>query len=197
MDKSLIYNNLTTKTLARKIEVYDTIDSTQTELKRRKEVYDGLLIIAESQTNGSGTHGRKWYTETKNKNIAMSFVLIPNDNIAKFDTLTILIAKCIVKAFKSIYNIDLKIKHPNDIVYNKKKIGGILTQTSLKGEIVSEIFVGIGINVLQEDFNDEIKDIASSIYNEFNIKCNREKIIAEFFNIFEPEYIKLMEETYE
>ena len=108
MDKSLIYNNLTTKTLARKIEVYDTIDSTQTELKRRKEVYDGLLIIAESQTNGSGTHGRKWYTETKNKNIAMSFVLIPNDNIAKFDTLTILIAKCIVKAFKSIYNIDLK-----------------------------------------------------------------------------------------
>ena len=62
------------------------------------------------------------------------------------------------------------------------------------GEIVKKLYIGIGINILQQNFNFNIENVASSILNEFNIECNREKIIVGFFNIFEKEYLKLLED---
>ena len=117
----------------------------------------------------------------------------PNTNISKFEYITVIIAICIVKTFKKLYNINLDIKYPNDIVINSKKIGGILTETKVIGQNVKELYIGIGLNILQKGFRENIKDIASSIINEFNIKCIREDIISEFFNIFEYEYLKLLE----
>ena len=193
MNKIHIKNNLKTKFIGQDIVVLDIIDSTQDEIKRRENLGNGTVIIAENQTKGKGTHGRVWYTETTGKNIAMTFVLFPNTHISKFEDITVLIAKCIVKTFKKLYNINLDIKYPNDIVINSKKIGGILTETKVIGQNVKELYIGIGLNILQEEFNEDIKDIASSIINEFNIKCIREDIISEFFNIFENEYLKLLE----
>lgn len=194
MNKIHIKNNLETTFLGQNIIIFDTIDSTQDEIKRRNDLKNGTVIIAENQTKGKGTHGRKWYTETSGKNIAMTFVLFPNVHISKFKDITVIIANCIVKTFKKLYNINLDIKYPNDIVINFKKIGGILTETKVIGQNVKELYIGIGLNILQEDFNKDIVDIASSIINEFNIKCIREDVIAEFFNIFEVEYLKLLEE---
>lgn len=194
MNKIHIKNNLETTFLGQNIIIFDTIDSTQDEIKRRNYLKNGTVIIAENQTKGKGTHGRKWYTETSGKNIAMTFVLFPNVHISKFKDITVIIANCIVKTFKKLYNINLDIKYPNDIVINFKKIGGILTETKVIGQNVKELYIGIGLNILQEDFNKDIVDIASSIINEFNIKCIREDVIAEFFNIFEVEYLKLLEE---
>lgn len=193
MNKIHIKNNLKTKFIGQDIVVLDIIDSTQDEIKRRENLGNGTVIIAENQTKGKGTHGRVWYTETTGKNVAMTFVLFPNTHISKFEDITVLIAKCIVKTFKKLYNISLDIKYPNDIVINSKKIGGILTETKVIGQNVKELYIGIGLNILQEEFNEDIKDIASSIINEFNIKCVREDIISEFFNIFENEYLKLLE----
>ncbi len=193
MNKENIKRNLNTSFLGQDIIVFDTIDSTQDEIKRRDDLRNGTVVIAESQTKGKGTHGRVWYTENSYKNIAMTFVLFPNDNISKFEDITVIIAKCIVKTFKKLYNINLDIKYPNDIVINSKKIGGILTETKVIGQNVEKLYVGIGLNILQEEFNTDIKNIASSIINEFKIKCVREDIISEFFNIFEREYLRLLE----
>lgn len=196
MNKDIIIENLNTRSLGSKIIVYDAIDSTQDEI-RRLNPESGTVIIAEEQSKGKGTHGRIWHTGNSGKNIALSFILYPNCDISKIANITIIIAKCIVETFKKLYNIELNIKYPNDIVYNGKKIGGILTQTRLRGKIVKNLYVGIGLNILQQQFNTEIIDIATSIKKEFNIDCNREKIIATFFNLFEKEYLKLVEETYE
>ncbi len=193
MNKIHIKNNLKTKFIGQDIVVLDIIDSTQDEIKRRDNLENGTVIIAENQTKGKGTHGRVWYTDTSGKNIAMTFVLYPNTHISKFEDITVIIARCIVKTFKKLYNINLDIKYPNDIVINSKKIGGILTETKVIGQNVKELYIGIGLNILQKGFRENIKDIASSIINEFNIKCIREDIISEFFNIFEYEYLKLLE----
>lgn len=193
MNKIHIKNNLKTKFIGQDIVVLDIIDSTQDEIKRRDNLENGTVIIAENQTKGKGTHGRVWYTDTSGKNIAMTFVLYPNTHISKFEDITVVIARCIVKTFKKLYNINLDIKYPNDIVINSKKIGGILTETKVIGQNVKELYIGIGLNILQKGFRENIKDIASSIINEFNIKCIREDIISEFFNIFEYEYLKLLE----
>ena len=89
-----------------------------------------------------GTHGRKWYTDEAN-NIAFSFFVETNCKLEKIEGITVEIAETIIEVLKKMYGIKLQIKFPNDIVYNDKKIGGILTQTKLKGDIIKYIVVGI------------------------------------------------------
>lgn len=104
--------------------------------------------------------------------------------------MTIEIAETVIETFQKVYDIQLEIKKPNDIVKNGKKIGGILTETKLNGNLVKEIVVGIGINTNQEKFNKDINDIASSIQNEFGTIVDNSKIITEFCNLFEKKLIK-------
>lgn len=196
MNKNQILENLNTKILGKNIIIYDIVDSTQEEIKK-KDYPNGTVIISEFQKNGRGTHNRTWYTGDKYNNIALTFVLYPNCNIEKLKNITIIIAECVVKTFKKLYNIQLEIKYPNDIVYKKKKIGGILTQAKTSGSKVEVLYIGIGLNVLQKEFNKEINDIATSVLKEFGIECKREEIIATFFNFFEEEYFSLTEENYE
>ena len=136
-----------------------------------------------------GTHGRKWYTDEAN-NIAFSFFVEMNCNIKKLDKFTTEIAETLLEIFFNEYNIKLQIKEPNDIVYNGKKIGGILTETKCQGEIVKYIVVGVGINTNQEKFANEIKEIATSIKNEFKIEVDNSKIISKFCNLIEQKIIK-------
>ena len=100
------------------------------------------LFLQKFKTMECGTHGRTWHTDEEN-NIAFSFYINLDCNIKKIEGLTIEIAEIILEVFKRLYNIELQIKEPNDIVINGKKIGGILTQTKLNGEIVKYIVVGI------------------------------------------------------
>lgn len=166
---------------------YRKIDSTQLEIWRRIEankIDNKTVVIADIQTNGKGTHGRKWYTDEVN-NIAFSFFRQINCEIDKLDGLTTEMAQIILDIFKELYQVNLQIKLPNDIFYNDKKVGGILSETKVSGNIVKYIVVGIGINTCQTEFDTEIKNIATSIKNEFGIDVERMKIIEEFCNRFE------------
>lgn len=136
---------LTTKFLGRNVIYYPEIDSTQLEVWRRLEegnIENGTIIMAEKQTKGKGTHGRKWYTEEAN-NIAFTFFLEANCKVRKLEGITVMIAKILVQVFQELYRIDLEIKFPNDLVYQGKKIGGILTETKIVGEIVKYMVIGI------------------------------------------------------
>ena len=162
------FENLLTKFIGRNIFYYETIDSTQKEAWRKIEnnnIENGSLIITNIQTSGIGTHGRVWHTE-KNNNIAFSTVLFPNCDISKLDNLTYDIAEILVEIFKKMYQIDIDIKLPNDLIINNKKVGGILTETKLQGNRVKDLVIGIGINTNQNEISEEIKDISTSIKNE-------------------------------
>lgn len=187
--------NLKTKFLCKDYYYFEKLDSTQNEIWRRvnsKNIKTGCLIQAESQSNGQGTHGRIWYTEKNN--IAFSFYVKMNCDLKKLDDITYEIAQVIVNIFKDMYNVALEIKLPNDIFYNNKKIGGILTQTKCVGEMVRDLVIGIGINTSQKDFNAEIKDIATSIKNEFKIDINSQDFISEFCNRFENKILERIED---
>lgn len=184
--------NLNTKIIGQNIIYYETIDSTQKEIWRRIEknnIENGSLIIADTQSQAIGTHGRVWHTE-KNNNIAFSLVIFPNCDIKKLDNLTYEIAECLVAVFKKIYKIDIDIKLPNDLIINNKKVGGILTETKLQGNIVKNLVIGIGINTNQNEVAEEIKNISTSIKNEFDIKVNNYEVISQFCNDFEQIVIK-------
>ena len=178
--------------LGRKTTYFEEIDSTQLEIERRikeNNIQNGEMVVAELQTNGMGTHGRTWYSEEKN-NIAFSFFIDAGCKIEQLDGFTNEIAETVVQTFDDLYNIKLDIKNPNDIIYNNKKLGGILTETKVSADKVKHIVVGIGINTNQEKFNKNIEEIASSIKNEFNIDVDNKKVINKFCDLFEDKLIK-------
>ena len=187
------FKELTTNFLGRNVIYYKEIDSTQLEILRKiNNLTNGAIIMADIQTNGKGTHGRVWHTSEKN-NIAFSFVIYPNCNVRKLEGITKEIAETLVLAIKNIYNIELNIKHPNDIVYNNRKIGGILTQDKLNGEIVKYIVIGIGINTVQTEFPKEIENYYIHDMPLLKREVDRIKIITEFCNLFEQ---KLLERSH-
>ena len=181
---------LKTKKLGRNLMCFEVLESTQKKAKTLKKPIDGTLIISENQTDGVGTHDRKWYTGN-GQNSAMSFVLMPECNIKKIQNITIILAKCLAEVLGEFCDVQAEIKEPNDLYYNGKKVAGILTETVCKGEIVKKIYVGIGLNVNQESFPGNLGEIATSLKIEFGKEFDREKIIVEFLNEFEGEYDKL------
>ena len=188
----MLLKTLKTDFLGRNCIYYKQIDSTQTEIYRlikTNSITNGELVIADIQTKGVGTHGRIWHTDEA-ENIAFSFYIKTNCNIKKLDGLTLEIANIIVQIFKEKYNINLQIKEPNDIIFNNKKLGGILTETKIVSEVVKYIVVGIGINTNKQNFTEDIKTLATSIKKEFNIQVNTQDFIVEFCNRFEKEIIK-------
>lgn len=184
--------NLNTKYIGKNVIHYDTIDSTQKEIWRqieRNSIENGTIIVADAQTSGIGTHGRIWHTE-KTNNIAFSLVIFPNCDISNLNNLTYEIAEILVNVFKKLYEIDIDIKLPNDLMINNKKVGGILTETKLQGNMVKDLVIGIGINTNQKESSEEINDISTSIKNEFGVVINNYSIISEFCNILERKIIE-------
>ena len=179
--------NLTTKFLGRNTIYFKSIDSTQSEIWRlieKNNIQNGTLVMADKQTNGQGTHGKKWYTDKEN-NIAFSIEIEPNCKVQQLDGITKEIAQIIVEIMLKMYGIKLNIKEPNDLYINNKKVGGILTQTKVIGNVVQYLVIGIGINTSQRIFTEEISKIATSIKKEFNVNVNVEDFIANFCNEFE------------
>ncbi len=177
-----------TKEIGKKIEYFEQIDSTHKYAKKIaiENEENGKIIIADMQTAGIGTKGRTWYSG-KAKNIAMSIILKSKTTIKQLEGLTIKIANCMKKSIYELYNIDLNIKEPNDLLLNTKKICGILTEISTIGEKINYLIISIGFNVNEDNFSTEIKDIATSLKSEFKRDFTREEIIIKFIENLEKE----------
>lgn len=182
------------KYIYKDIKYFHTLESTQIlakDLVRSNKVNENTLIITDNQTSGIGTKGRKWFSDDEN-NITMSIVVFPKCNIEDIKDITIKIANCIVDAIYELYKIELKIKYPNDLLLNDKKICGILTESNSYENKVNHIIIGIGFNVNQVDFNNETINIATSFKKEFKYDFNKEEILIEILTKLENELINII-----
>jgi BirA family biotin operon repressor/biotin-[acetyl-CoA-carboxylase] ligase len=193
MNSKELEQKLNTKILGKRVDYYESIDSTHLEAKRRddSQIEDGLIIFADSQTGGIGTHSRKWYTGN-DENLSFNLILLPNCNLLKIENLTVNLAKCIVLAIKELYEIETTIKEPNDVYLNQKKIAGIITESTTKGDIVKKIYIGIGINVNQSYFPGTLKEKATSLKNELGNDIDRIELFAKIIENIEEEYFKIL-----
>lgn len=165
--------------------ILDKIDSTNEYAKRIvKDVDENVLIIANSQTNGRGTHGRNWYSE-EGQNILMSFLIKDIKDYKRIDGITLEIGKIIHEILSSKFDLNFEIKLPNDILCNGKKICGILCESSITNNKINYLIIGIGLNVNQTDFNEEIKDIATSLKNELEYDIDKKWLIERINNKIE------------
>lgn len=181
------------KLIGKRIEHFENLPSTHQYAKSLKdeEIEDGMVIVAENQTSGIGTHERKWIAQ-KGKNLTFNIILLPNCEVEKIKNLTIILAKCIVKTLDKLYNIKAQIKEPNDVILNKRKLAGILTESVSQGNKIKKIYIGIGINVNQESFDGELENIATSLKKEYKKDFSKEEILKKFLEVFEDEYLKLL-----
>ena len=168
-----------TKIIGKKIEYYKEIESTHLYAKTiaENEENNGKVLLAEVQTGGIGTKGRSWYTG-EGKNLAVTIILHPKVKVGKLDNLTVEIAKKIKEAIYELYGYELKIKKPNDLMFNNKKICGILTEIHTQGEKIKYLLISFGFNVNEDEFSEETKDIATSLKNETQKEFNREEILC-------------------
>jgi len=133
----------------------NAIDSTNTFLKQlaTSEVVENFTVVsAEHQTKGKGQRGSEWLIESgKNLTFSVLYTKIPNLQINLF-TLNVIVALSVVEGLQNVSSKEFKIKWPNDILAENKKIAGILIENSIKSQTEVQSIIGIGINVNQENF---------------------------------------------
>ena len=178
--------NAKTKKIGKKIEYFKEIESTHLYAKKIAENEDneGKILLAEVQTGGIGTKGRSWYTGY-GKNIALTLILHPKCRIDKLDNITTEIAEKIRDAIYELYGYELKIKKPNDLMFNNKKICGILTEVHTQGENIKYLLISFGFNVNEDEFSSETKEIATSLKKETGKEFEREEIIVKIIEKLE------------
>jgi len=141
-----IIQDLKTELIGKRVYYFEEIDSTQNFAQQialdKKE--DGTIIIAERQTAGRGRLERKW-TSPKG-GIWFSVIIHPKFDISTSTLVPIAGAVALSKSIKSILNIDVSVKWPNDITMDGKKVAGMLVDASIQANNIDYLILGIGIN---------------------------------------------------
>ena len=167
----------------------DEIDSTNTRAKLEAEqgAPAWTLVVADKQISGKGRRGRS-FDSPSGVGIFMTLILKPDFNPNQASMITLISGMAVCRGIKEATGLDTQIKWPNDIVIHGKKVCGILTEMSAEMECINYIVVGIGINVNNQDFPEEIAKIATSIRLETKQQANRSDIIACVIKHFKQYY---------
>lgn len=199
MSQSEIVSRLSTKWAGRKLYYFDVTGSTNNDAKRLAEEGDphGTVVVADIQNAGKGRRGRKWQTLP---GTALSFTLLlrPEFSPDKASMLTLVMALSVAEAVENVTGTEASIKWPNDIVMNKKKICGMLTEMTMTPEMeeIQYIVVGAGINVNNgsiEEFEEEIRTSATSLKIETGQQIDRAGLLEKVLVRFEENYETFLE----
>lgn len=169
------------------IYIYKTTSSTNEVAKKLalSGAKHGTVVISEEQTQGKGRMGRSFYSPA-NTGIYMSIILRPTLTAMDSVLITTSSSVAICDAIHKVTGIECQIKWINDIYINNKKIGGILTEASTNFEsgTIDYLILGIGINFNnpKDDFPDNLKEIAGSLYKGNSNGINRNMLCAEILN---------------
>lgn len=185
--------SLTTKQIGRKIHFFETTRSTNLAAATFAEqgAEHGTLIVADQQTAGKGRMERKWFSPAK-RNIYASLILRPQvSDPMHLATLPILSGFVIVESIAHLFpQLDPKIKWPNDIWIQEKKLCGILCEMQIQGNKTPVIILGIGINInfSSDLLPKELLSTATSLQIETGHLCSRPELLSMILNTFEPLY---------
>lgn len=161
------------------ITVFDTLPSTNTHLLAlgRAGAPEGRVILAETQTAGRGRMGRSFFSPA-GSGIYLSLLLRPR--VFDAGRLTTLAAVVTANAISRVCGIEVGIKWVNDLLFNKKKLCGILAEGSV-GEFA---VIGIGLNVKRSAFPPELSDVATSLEDILGQAPDRNLLVAEILRGF-------------
>lgn len=187
LDKETILSALKTKEFGRNLLMFDEVTSTNIIAKENSKFPEGTVFLAESQTNGRGRLGREWKS-AKGEGLWFSILLKPDILPDRVSLITLVAGMAVCRALGNKYFI----KWPNDIVADGKKVCGILTELS-DGNVIC----GIGINVNHEDFPEDLRVKATSMYLQSGIQYERNILFADILNEFEKLYAEFKDRGFD
>lgn len=188
MNIDLLNEKLVETGLLDKVIYYEELESTNLYAKNHiNSISENTIVLTSFQTKGTGRFGKEWNSSRNNN---LSFTLIKNsdlrvDEIHYMNFYSSYILFLTVNHFISGYkDYELNLKWPNDILLNKKKIAGLLLEIRDLNKYLKKFIIGIGLNINQNDFPDEIKNKATSLKNETKSEYFPELILIKFIELF-------------
>ncbi|KZX10717.1 biotin--[acetyl-CoA-carboxylase] ligase [Methanobrevibacter filiformis] len=195
---SNIKDCLKTETIGKEIFYFKEVNSTNSVAKflAKNGTDDGAVVLSEVQLNGKGRRGKKW--ESPSGGVWLSIILKPKISPSKASLITLATGVVVAKTLKAM-GVDAKIKWPNDILINNKKVCGILTEAHANYKSVDYVIVGIGIdtNLNLDILPPIIKEGTTSLKKELKKDIDDNEIIYTFLNEFELMYEKFQKEKFE
>ena len=188
---SLVEANLTTRLLGREIEYLPFTDSTNDdlwELHETREAAEGQVVVTDRQRAGRGRGGRPWFSGP-DLGLPFSVLLNPEAPKQQWGLLALAMGVAVVDALSTVAGVQARLKWPNDIMHEGKKLGGILAETRAAGAGIAAV-IGVGLNVNEQvtDFPEEFHASASSVRMICGAPVQRELLLAAILNQFETLY---------
>ena len=147
---------------------------------------DGTVVLAEEQTKGRGRFDRAWVSPA-GQNLYLTLIMRPS--LARLRSLSIVSPLAVALAVEDATDLAPRIKWPNDVLINGRKLSGVLIESEVRGQSVEYALLGIGINVnFDVEQSAEIANIATSLKRELGRETSREDLLADVLNRFEQLY---------
>ena len=195
-----LQDGLRTKRLGRSILFSREVDSTN-EWAKELAMYgarEGTVVIAETQTGGRGRLGREWVSPTGG--LWFSLILRPKLRPTEAVKLTFVAGLAVAKVLRKMFDLKAETKWPNDVLVNGRKICGILTEMSMKGETVNFVVVGVGVNAnfdVEKVFPKPLRKVATSLKNEVGRKVKLEHLFKGLLEKLENFYGLFIKEGFD
>lgn len=190
-DRAALEKALQGRRLGYPLSFYPETDSTNERIRilAQEGAPEGTLALAERQTAGRGRRGRAWQAESGD-GIWMSLLLRPQIAPAQASVLTLLAGLALTEALAQETGLQPRLKWPNDILLNGKKLVGILTEMELtsEGDAIRFLTIGMGINVHTKAFPAELQEIATSLYLESGRHFDSSRLLLAMLAQFERRY---------
>ena len=190
---------LHTKTLGRSILYLRTLTSTNhfAKLLAARNVKEGVVVVAETQSKGKGRLGRKWVSPEGG--LWFSIILRPPMRPRDAVKLTLLGSVAVAKTISELYELKAEIKWPNDILINQRKLCGILTEAEIREEKLRFAVLGFGLNA---DFSLEalpkhLRELATTLNEQLGRKISREILLCSLLQNADKYYEMLSNGKFE
>lgn len=185
LDKNKIKKNInySGQLKLEKFDVLGSITSTNDYLKSLtiKKINHVNICMTEHQTDGRGRLGRAWHSPF-GANIYLSLSWLVAQDVSRFSGLSLAIALSLVQALSN-YQIPITIKWPNDILWQNKKLAGILTELNAESHGMTQVVIGIGLNVnMPLMAKNNIDQQWTSLEKILNSYQDRNKIVGNLIN---------------
>jgi BirA family transcriptional regulator, biotin operon repressor / biotin---[acetyl-CoA-carboxylase] ligase len=162
--------------IGREIIVLEQTDSTNDAILQFAKAgsREGLVVFAEHQTAGRGQRGNRWESAA-GKGLWFSILLRPKIDLVSSPRLIAWAAEAISDAIQSEFSLTPTIKLPNDVQIDGRKVAGVLVEMRAQEKAAHLAIVGIGVNVNQSDFPEELQDKAISLAMVLGRQIDRQK----------------------
>jgi BirA family biotin operon repressor/biotin-[acetyl-CoA-carboxylase] ligase len=200
LDKYLITSELETSHINPDLILFDSLDSTNKVAKEmlQNHAREGTIVAATNQQKGRGRYDRIWHSPAGS--LYMSVILKPENPSHELPLLSILMGCACVDAINGLFDIDVGLKWPNDLIVNERKLGGILSELVIVRNQIRGVILGVGINqnVNEDDFPAELRKSTTSIQMELGHPTSIELLIAAIINNVDERLSNVSrEDTYE